>query len=136
RVRGQRGKQLPCRRGDLIHGEIERRLVGLRRAIQPTDLADELESRRLHLFVGGRRFEIVEYTYVAAHGVQDTRRPRTLTHPTAVTVAAGRSGGGSIPNATNEFGTPNLVVSGDQRRFMHLRGGDDESIGGVAMQPR
>src|SRR2546426_12449024 len=41
----KRVEQHPTRGGHIPHGRIERRLVGLRRRVKATDLADELQRR-------------------------------------------------------------------------------------------
>src|SRR5262249_11559090 len=45
--------------GHVVHGAIERRLVGSGRLAESTQLADELERGRTDLLGGGRRFEVV-----------------------------------------------------------------------------
>ena len=52
---------------DLVHGTVEDRLVGLRRLVHAADLAHVLQRRRVHLFGGRGRIEVVENADVPAH---------------------------------------------------------------------
>src|SRR4051812_14770522 len=68
---GRRGdepvEQAAGRRGDLLHGVVERGGVGLRGAGGAADLADVLERGLVDLVLVGRRLEVVQGADVAAH---------------------------------------------------------------------
>src|SRR5436190_14145122 len=68
RRRDQRVDQLSRCFGHCIDGAVEGLLVGLRRAVEATELAHELQRRSANLLVRRRRLEVVEVTDVAAHG--------------------------------------------------------------------
>ena len=52
---------------DLLDGQLEGRLVSLRRFRRAADLADELERGRVHLVLARGRLEVVERSDVSAH---------------------------------------------------------------------
>src|SRR5262249_47087615 len=66
------------RLGDLIHSPVECRLVGLGGPGEAAQFADELQRRGPDLFGCGRRSEVMQRLYIAAHG-----DPRSLSTRTA-----------------------------------------------------
>src|SRR3989442_15833644 len=64
----KRGEQHPTRGGHIPHGRIERRLVGLRRRVKATDLADELQRRVVQLVISGLAVGLPQTLDVSAHG--------------------------------------------------------------------
>jgi len=64
----KRVEQHPTRGGHIPHGRIERRLVGLRRRVKATDLADELQRRVVQLVVSGLAAGLPQTLDVSAHG--------------------------------------------------------------------
>ena len=64
----QRREQLVRGRGDLLHGAIERGLVGLGRPVEAAKLAHELQRGGADLLLGRGRLEVEQRLDVAAHG--------------------------------------------------------------------
>src|SRR2546426_8917747 len=64
----KRVEQHPTRGGHIPHGRIERYLVGLRRRVKATDLADELQRRVVQLVISGLAVGLPQTLDVSAHG--------------------------------------------------------------------
>src|SRR5262249_10868448 len=65
----ERVDELPCHAGRLLDRAIEYHLVGLRRLVEPAQLADELQRCRPNLLIGGWRVEVEQHLDVSAHSL-------------------------------------------------------------------
>src|SRR5437870_12711657 len=74
----KRVEQHPTRGGHIPHGRIERYLVGLRRRVKATDLADELQRRVVQLVTSGLAVGLPQTLDASAHArplLPGTHRP-------------------------------------------------------------
>src|ERR1700680_2099843 len=70
----QRRQQPPRGAGDLLDGAIEGCRIGLRRPVEPGELAHELQGGGADIILARRRIEVEQRSDVAAHDRSPVRR--------------------------------------------------------------
>src|SRR5437667_8548185 len=73
----QRFQEIPRYCCDLFDGVIERRLVDLRRLVEPRELSHELDRRSLDLLLSRGRVEVEQRLDVPAHSIPSRISGRT-----------------------------------------------------------